>query len=42
MKYLDEFRDSKLAKPLVAELQKAVTKPLRVMEVCGSHTMAIF
>ena len=42
MKYLDEFRDSKLAKPLVAELKKAVTKPIRVMEVCGSHTMAIF
>jgi len=42
MKYVDEYRDSKLAKPLVAELQRSVTKPLRVMEVCGSHTMAIF
>ena len=42
MKYLDEFRDSALARPLVAELQKAVTGPLRVMEICGSHTMAIF
>ncbi len=42
MKYLDEFRNKKLAIPLVAELKKSVTKPLRVMEVCGSHTMAIF
>lgn len=42
MKYLDEFRDSTLAKSLVWELQNAVTKPLRIMEVCGSHTMAIF
>ncbi len=42
MKYLDEYRDSSLAKALVAELQKAVTQPLRIMEVCGSHTMAIF
>lgn len=42
MKHLDEYRDSKLAMPLVEELRKAVTKPLRVMEVCGSHTMAIF
>jgi hydrogenase expression/formation protein HypD len=42
MKYVDEFRDSSLAKSLVGELQKAVTKPLRIMEVCGSHTMAIF
>ena len=28
MKYLDEFRDSKLAKSLIGELQKAVTKPM--------------
>ena len=42
MKYLDEYRDSNLAKPLVLELRKALTKPLRVMEICGSHTMAIF
>ena len=42
MKHLDEYRDSRLTKPLVEELKKAVTKPLRVMEVCGSHTMAIF
>jgi hydrogenase expression/formation protein HypD len=42
MKYVDEYRDSSLAKPLVEELQTAVTKPLRIMEVCGSHTMAIF
>lgn len=42
MKHLDEYRDSSLARPLVEELKRAVTKPLRVMEVCGSHTMAIF
>jgi len=42
MKYLDEYRDIKLAKPLVEELQNSVTRPLRIMEVCGSHTMAIF
>jgi|JFJP01.1.fsa_nt_gi hydrogenase expression/formation protein HypD len=42
MKHLDEYRDSTLAMPLVEELRRAVTRPLRVMEVCGSHTMAIF
>lgn len=42
MKYLDEYRASSLARPLVEELKRAVSKPLRVMEVCGSHTMAIF
>jgi len=42
MKYLDEYRDIELAKPLVAELRNSVTKPVRIMEVCGSHTMSIF
>ena len=42
MKHLDEYRDIELVKPLVEELRRSVTKPLRVMEVCGSHTMAIF
>lgn len=42
MKHLDEYRDSSLVTPLVEKLHKSVTKPLRVMEVCGSHTMAIF
>ena len=42
MKYLDEFRDQALAEPLLKELRNSVTKPFRVMEVCGTHTMSIF
>lgn len=42
MKYLDEFRDPGLAGPLLEELWRCVTTPIRVMEVCGTHTMAIF
>lgn len=44
MKYLDEFRESCLAKPLLEELHRFVKKekPFRVMEVCGTHTMSIF
>jgi hydrogenase expression/formation protein HypD len=42
MKHLDEYRDSSLVVPLVAELKRAITKPVRLMEVCGTHTMAIF
>ena len=42
MKYIDEYRDSSLVKPLVDELKKSLTKPVRLMEVCGTHTMAIF
>jgi hydrogenase expression/formation protein HypD len=42
MKHLDEYRAGDLTKPLVEDLKKSISKPLRVMEVCGSHTMAIF
>lgn len=42
MKHLDEYRSPLLAKALVEELKEAVTTPLKVMEICGSHTMAIF
>ncbi len=42
MKHLDEFRDAELARPLVEKLNESVTRPFRVMEICGSHTMAIF
>lgn len=42
MKHIDEYRDSSLVKPLVAELKKSLTRPVRLMEVCGTHTMAIF
>lgn len=42
MKYIDEYRDAALAQPLVKELARCVKRPMRVMEVCGSHTMSIF
>jgi hydrogenase expression/formation protein HypD len=42
MKYVDEFRDPELTSHLLRELEAAATKPFRVMEVCGTHTMAIF
>lgn len=42
MKHIDEYRDAALAQPLVTELARSVKRPMRVMEVCGSHTMSIF
>ena len=42
MKYLDEYRDSRLLPLLLQELRQSVTRPMRIMEVCGSHTLAIF
>jgi hydrogenase expression/formation protein HypD len=41
MKYLDEFRDRELISTLVEAIhQKSVSK-IRLMEVCGGHTLAI-
>ncbi|MCL4466984.1 MAG: hydrogenase formation protein HypD [Chloroflexi bacterium] len=43
MRYLDEFRDPELARVLVAAIRAEMgDRPLRLMEVCGSHTVAIF
>lgn len=36
------FRDPELAGLLSRQIDAAATRPLRLMEVCGTHTMAIF
>ncbi len=43
MKYLEEFRDPRFAKALAKQIAKnARDLPnIKLMEVCGSHTMAI-
>lgn len=41
MIHIDEYRDSKKVKALVKEIKKHSTKPIRLMEVCGGHTMSI-
>ena len=41
MKYLDEYRDPKLAQQLSAEIHKITRKPHVLMEVCGGQTHAI-
>ena len=38
----DGFRDPELAGRLSRQIHDAATRPLRLMEVCGTHTMAIF
>jgi hydrogenase expression/formation protein HypD len=40
--YAEEYRDPAIAKSLVHQLTSTSTKPVRLMEVCGTHTMAIF
>jgi len=41
MKYLDEYRDSRMAARYVHEIDRIVTKPRTLMEVCGGQTHAI-
>ncbi len=41
MKYIDEYRDKEIVLMLAEEIKKASTKPIRLMEVCGGHTMSI-
>ena len=42
LKYVDEYRDADLAKKLIQRIQSVSKKKLRLMEVCGTHTMSIF
>jgi hydrogenase expression/formation protein HypD len=41
MKYLDEYRDPKLAQQLSLQIRKITTRPHILMEVCGGQTHAI-
>jgi hydrogenase expression/formation protein HypD len=41
MKYLDEYRDGRVAKNIVDEIRRTVTRPWVLMEVCGGQTHSI-
>lgn len=44
MKYIDEYRDTKIARGLLEGIGRRAAKiaaPVTVMEVCGSHTQAL-
>ena len=41
MKFIDEYRDAELSKKLVARIEQLSTRPARLMEFCGGHTVAI-
>jgi hydrogenase expression/formation protein HypD len=49
MRYVEEFRDPKAAKGVLAEISRVADQigatkddPVRIMEICGGHTHAIF
>src|ERR1017187_590237 len=41
MKYIDEYRDKELVKKLTDEIHNISKKDIKLMEVCGGHTMSI-
>lgn len=41
MKYLSEFRDANLVRGILDEIQRTVTQPRVVMEICGGQTHSI-
>lgn len=42
MKHLDEYRNPELAKKIITSIQAESDREIRLMEVCGTHTVAIF
>ncbi|HSQ00186.1 MAG TPA: hydrogenase formation protein HypD [Candidatus Dormibacteraeota bacterium] len=41
MRYVDEYRDAGLARALLGDIRRLVTRPWTIMEVCGGQTHTI-
>lgn len=41
MKFIDEYRDAEKARPILEQIQRLADEPVRLMEVCGTHTVSI-
>ncbi len=41
MKYIDEYRDKEKIQPVLEEIRRISREPVRLMEVCGTHTVSI-
>ena len=42
IKHLEEYRDSEISLQLAGRIRKISKKDIRLMEVCGTHTVSIF
>ncbi|MFC2010253.1 hydrogenase formation protein HypD [Chloroflexota bacterium] len=42
MRFIDEYRNAGLGKQLIERINRRSTKPARLMEFCGGHTVTIF
>ena len=41
MKFIDEYRDGEKTRPIIDEIHRLADRPVRLMEVCGTHTVSI-
>ncbi|HAO12192.1 MAG TPA: hydrogenase formation protein HypD, partial [Planktothrix sp. UBA8407] len=41
MKFVDEYRDGKLAQDYAKAIASITTKPWKIMEICGGQTHSI-
>jgi len=41
MKFLSEYRNAEVAKQYLEEIKKAITKPWKIMEICGGQTHSL-
>jgi hydrogenase expression/formation protein HypD len=42
LKHIDEYRDTQIAQALIKKIKSINQKDVRLMEVCGTHTVSIF
>jgi len=42
MKYMEEYRDAEISRNLADKIKSISTRDVRLMEVCGTHTVSIF
>jgi len=41
MKYVTEFRNQELVEQYLSEIKKIITRPWKIMEVCGGQTHSL-
>jgi hydrogenase expression/formation protein HypD len=42
LKHIDEYRDAEISRNLIKQIKSISQKEVRLMEVCGTHTVSIF
>ena len=42
LKHQREYRDPRLSRQLIQAINRTSTRPVKLMEVCGTHTMAVY